>query len=84
MAAKYRWKITKDRVSDGEDNGVEGPRNLDPKLSTNPTHFSLYDDDEECYYQGMLYGEFSGFEPLYDFGIPNAGCTMIKLNGEWL
>jgi hypothetical protein len=46
--------------------------------------FSLYDDDDECYYEGMLYGDYEGFEPLDDFGTPNAGCVKMKLNGEWL
>ncbi len=31
MAAKYRWKITRDRIDDGESKGVEGP------LYTTPT-----------------------------------------------
>ena len=76
MPALYRWKITKDSITDGEDNGVQGPFNLDPTLTTNATRFSLYDDDGECYYQGMIYGDFSGFEPLDDYGMPNAGCNI--------
>ncbi len=31
-----------------------------------------------------IYGAYSGFEPLDDFCMPNAGCTGIKYNGEWL
>jgi hypothetical protein len=64
--------------------GVEGPRNLDDTLKTNPATFSLYDDDDICYYEGMLYGEYEGFEPLDDYGMPNAGCTYMKLDGEVL
>jgi len=82
--ATYRWTITRDRICDGEDKGVTGPRNADASLEDNATRFSMYDDDGECYYEGMLYGDFEGFEPLDDFGMPNAGCTAIKLNGEWL
>ena len=84
MAAKYRWKITRDRIDDGESKGVEGPAYLDPSVTDNPVHFSLYDDDDNCYYEGMLYGDYSGFEPLDDYGMPNAGCTYIKIDGEIL
>ena len=46
-----------------------------------------YDDDGILYYKGYLYGDDAdGFEPLDDFGMPNAGCVDIKYksnNGEW-
>jgi len=78
----YRWIITKDRIG-GDDKGVESG-NLDPSIKVNAARFSMYDDDGECYYEGMIYGEYDGFEPLDDFGMPNAGCTGIKVNGEWV
>ena len=84
MSASYRWRIDKDRISDGNDNGTEGPRGLDATLDTNPARFALYDDDGECYYEGRIWGHYDGFEPLDDFGTPNAGCTAIKLDGKWL
>ena len=84
MAAKYRWKITRDRIDDGESQGIEGPANLDPNVTDNPVRFALYDDDRNCYYAGMLDGNYSGFEPLDDYGMPNAGCTYIKIDGEIL
>ena len=28
---------------------------------------------------GKIWGDFDGFEPLDDFGEPNAGCTEIRL-----
>ena len=86
----YRWKITKDHLAEEFDNkdsdaGTEGPFGLDPTITANPQHFSMYDDDGECYYEGMLYGDdVSGFEPLEDFGTPNAGCVGIKYKGEFL
>lgn len=48
--------------------------------------FKLFDDDGELYYTG--YGkpltEVEGFEPLDDFGMPNAGCTDIRYdNGDF-
>jgi len=84
MSAAYRWVITKDHISEGRDVGVTGPRDADDAVKSNPSRFSLYDDDDECYYEGMLYGDFEGFEPLDDYGTPNAGCVKMKLDGEWL
>jgi hypothetical protein len=85
----YRWKITRDFLYENDpdcyedsDVGVEGPHNCDPDLKTNPTPFHMYDDDGHCYYAGMLYGDFEGLEPLWDFGMPNAGCTSVKINGK--
>ena len=79
----YRWKITRDRINDdGSEKGVSGPRNCDDNLKTNGKRFQMYDDDDNCYYEGMIYGDYDGFEPLDDFGMPNAGCTCIKINGE--
>jgi hypothetical protein len=38
----------------------------------------------ELYYTGYIYGEYDGFEPLDDFGTPNAGAVHIKLDGRWV
>jgi hypothetical protein len=44
--------------------------------------FKMYDDDENLYYSGIFMqadgGFDNGFEPLDDFGTPNAGCTEIR------
>lgn len=48
--------------------------------------FKIYDGDDELYYSGVFLAaelsdsseEASGFEPLYDFGTPNAGAVYIK------
>lgn len=49
--------------------------------------FRMYDDDGELYYDGRIVGDYDGFEPLDDFGMPNVGCTNIRyLNantGAW-
>ena len=81
---KYYWLITKVHLDSLKDEvGTNGGRLVcsDKKLP-NPSRFSMYDDDDNCYYEGMIYGNYDGFEPLDDFGMPNAGCTYIKLNGE--
>lgn len=46
--------------------------------------FRLYDDDMNLYYEGKIVGEYSGFEPLDDFGMPDSGCTFIRYENEKL
>jgi hypothetical protein len=82
--ARYRWVITKDYIGDGENVGVEGPRDADSKLRTNRAHFVIKDDDGETYYEGDIYGKYDGFEPLDDFGTPNDGATTIFYGGKQL
>ena len=90
MQARYRWKITKDHLEADDENsaiGKEGPHNLNPDIQESATEFRMYDDDGTLYYQGMIFGDFTGFEPLDDFGMPNAGCTEIKqksATGHWI
>lgn len=55
--------------------------------------FRIYDDDRELYYTGVRTGRGDpdgseeGFEPLDDYGTPNAGATEIRYfkpeTGEW-
>ena len=42
--------------------------------------FSMYDDDGGLCYEGVFVGDddATGFEPLEEFGMPNAGCTEIR------
>jgi len=81
----YAWVITKDHLEDGEENGTVGPGGTALSAAEISSHekserFSMYDDDGECYYEGFFVGDDStnGFEPLDDFGMPNAGCTEIR------
>jgi len=88
--APYRWVITKDLLNVNNSNNphprvyVTGPSGADDNLISNPSAFTMYDDDEICYYEGLIFGDYDGFEPLDDYGTPNSGCTAIKINGEWL
>lgn len=89
------WIITKDKIDCGEADGVRsrGKFIFDDKkrkfmtcdYKELPTHrFRMLDDDEEVYYEGYT-SISSSFDPLDDFGMPNAGCTDIQYreNGEW-
>jgi len=40
--------------------------------------FRMYDDDGNLYYQGRM-SDSCDFEPLDHYGMPNAGCTEIRL-----
>ena len=80
----YYWIITKDMLDTNKDYsavGIEGPAG-NCRTKENPVKFNMYDDDDNCYYEGILYGDYEGFEPLDDFGMPDSGCTYIKINGE--
>jgi len=82
---KYRWIITDDLTGPFRDAvGVEGPSSCDTNLVSNEARFEIFDDDNHLCYIGKLFGDYDGFEPLDDFGMPNAGCTAIKINGELL
>lgn len=56
------------------------------KVHRDAQYFEMYDDDGELYYEGYWVDhdsddethEVNEFEPLDDFGTPNAGCTLIK------
>lgn len=85
--SKYAWIITQDNIDDGDSLNVIGPRNasFDAEfIKNNGDKFRMLDDDGEIYYYGYFYAQpdhdapDEGFEPLMDFGMPNAGCTEIQ------
>jgi hypothetical protein len=81
--ANYYWIIDKDVIDDVA-GGIQGPYKATPQV-TNEAKFRLLDDDENIYYYGRIFGDYEGFEPLDDFGMPNAGCVDIqyKEDGNW-
>jgi len=101
MIAAYGWIIDKDHIGNaeefgGNEAGVVGPsdiaRNIQATLRKPEKFgkpFRMLDDDDNLYYEGRIIGgeDFeASFEPLDDFGTPNAGCTDIQYkskNGEW-
>ena len=65
----YYWVITKDRLYDAkaDERGHQGTSqgNIQFKLdNVNRATFSLYDGDNECYYEGLIFGDYTGFEPV--------------------
>lgn len=73
--------------------GMTGPSDGDETLiekfadSGQFERFRMYDDDGMLYYEGRIFGDYEGFEPIDHFGMPNAGAVDIKyLNpktNEW-
>jgi len=94
--APYGWLIYESRIEgDGSEFGkptaieVVGPSGIsdenDQSLKDGKgDEFELYDDDRMLYYKGRIIGDYIGFEPLDDFGTPNAGAAHVKMNGEYL
>jgi len=88
--AGYAWLITKDCVGckgywndpePGDWNSTLTGLSLDEiRSSESGERFSMYDDDGDLCYEGIFVGDddATGFEPLEDFGMPNAGCTEIR------
>ena len=69
--------------------GIVGPRSATmthDEIMKHPESraFRMLDDDGELMYSGRIVGG-DGFEPLDNFGTPNAGATEIQyhVNGRW-
>lgn len=80
----YRWKVTKDFIND--DDGALGIQGGNESLvSRKEGTWRMYDDDNNLYFEGKIYGNFSGFEPLDDFGLGGYGCTTMRYwkNNTW-
>lgn len=79
----YRWIVTHDPADMGAV-GLEGPRGADPSIQC-VQRFRIYDSDGIFLYEGLIGGEYEGFEPLDDFGTPNIGSTSIyyENDGVW-
>ena len=80
----YGWLITEDLLDDGEA-GISGPPGLKDEMLERLKKgkgklFRMSDDDGEVYYKGRFIGDNNSdeFEPLDDFGMPNAGCVSIE------
>lgn len=99
----YAWVITRDLFAEGEDEdseiksevGTFGPSNMHQSVVDGVIRagisFRLYDGDGEHMYTGKILHlqgpDACDFQPLRDFGTPNAGCTEIRYRnpgtGKW-
>ena len=91
MSDVYKWIITEDLNpepgakpgTNGNAVGVMGHETKAEDLPNLKYDFRMYDDDGELYYKGKASHPI--FDPLDDFGMPNAGATEIryKIKGRW-
>lgn len=93
---EYAWLVDVDH-SDVEFGGgmkdveIYGPCEISDELKEQlqageGEYFKMYDADGNLYYTGRIVGDFEGFEPLDDYGMPNAGAIDIHYknkNGEF-
>lgn len=97
MSSTYGWVIDRDALAeiDNEDGllssraGVVGPRGITDEMKQDlylgmGQRFRMLDDDGILCYEGRIKGDYDGFEPLDDFGTPDAGCTGIQYLEEGL
>lgn len=88
MTQNIIWKITEDKICDGESVGVMSGTNerfKELEKENGKVYFKLYDGDDEHYFSGYVTGtkdamwteEFC-FGPLDNFG-SGYGCTEIKM-----
>jgi hypothetical protein len=91
--SKYAWIINEDTNGTGPEGtnmnavGMLGPRDITPEQEAQlkdgaGEEFKMYDDDGIHYYTGRIIGDYSGFEPLDDYGMPNAGAVDIRYGGK--
>tara|TARA_Y100001938_G_scaffold4387_1_gene5507 strand:- start:2442 stop:2711 length:270 start_codon:yes stop_codon:yes gene_type:complete len=84
----FKWKITKDRISEKGEKNYKGYSRGTGETNENPLTFSLYDDDGICYAEGILWAtedDYQMEESLSDplrWAMRMWGCTDIKINGE--
>lgn len=95
---KYAWKVTgvlsseevlwsTEDKEDMLDTGVnvENFNLLEDKSEEPPVRWMVADDDAIPYAEGLIVGDWQGFEPLDDWATGNLGCTCLYLwteNGD--
>ncbi len=80
--AIYYWEIEEDFIMEdlvGLSCGNKALKGTEPC-----SKFEMFDDDDEKYCSGHIWGKFDGFEPKDDYGEGGLGCTRIDIDGEVL
>ena len=83
------WRIDRDYISERPDTDVgtrsrSWPTEFGAGYPLALIRFRMIDGDGEIYYGGRC-TPATEFEPLDNFGMPNAGCTSIefKVGADW-
>lgn len=89
--SKYTWVVTRDAVLGDSSDAVGriGPPGAKDRARFDVViirgeHFRMLDDSGQVRYIGYILGEYSGREPLEEYGVEN-GCTVIEYerDGRW-
>ena len=90
--SKYTWIVTQDSVlGDSSDavgkigpSGAKGRARFDT-IITHGERFRMRNGAGEVQFVGYIVGEFTGAEPLEDYGLDN-GCAMVEYEreGHWI
>ena len=92
MKAKYTWVITQDKIlGDSSDAvGKVGPSGAKERARFDVViregeHFRLLNQYGKAEFSGYILGDYTGAEPLEDFGREN-GCTDLEYesDGKWV
>lgn len=90
--SEYTWIVTRDTIlGDSSDAvgriGPRGAKNRErfDKVIIEGDHFRLLNADGNVQFSGYILGDYSGREPLEDYGVGN-GCTAIEYehDGAWI
>jgi hypothetical protein len=89
----YGWIIDEQHIGVESRDGVVGPSDIPEEIEKQLEDgegktFRMLDADDNVYYKGRIIkdeGDGKGFEPLDDFGRPDAGAIYIEYlnNGSW-
>lgn len=76
------WIIDRDYIDTGAVGTCSRSWKKHPERHAEATvRFRMLDDDGNVYYGGRCTPDVE-FQPLDNFGMPNAGCTTIQFTGE--
>ncbi len=90
--SQYTWIVTRDSIlGDSSDAvgkiGPRGAKNRErfDKVIIEGDHFRLLNEEGNVQFSGYILGEYTGREPLDDYGLDN-GCTAIEYEheGSWI
>ena len=74
----YRWEITKDYCAADGDVGVAYGKGY-AESGQNEAVFVMYDAAGNPCLEGVIIGDYTGDEPLEDFGRPCTSCVSIRV-----
>lgn len=81
LTQSSNWIITKDHDVCNDCDNATPEQIAQIKTDGFTEHFKMFDDDDILYYSGYAKPD-ADFDPLDDFGTPNAGCASIQYRNK--